>query len=597
MKNKMKVNNLPKDFKGTLKKLLSYMNDYKIGLIIVIIFAILSTIFAIVGPKILGNATTEIFNGLISKINGGSGIDFDKIAKILLFLIFLYILSTLFSYIQGFIMTYITQKTTYKMRRDISIKINKLPLSYFDKKSHGEVLSIITNDVDTVSQSLNQGVTQIITSIVSIIGILAMMFSINVTLSIISFLVLPLSMIIILKIVRKSQKYFRKNQDYLGHLNAKVEEMYTGHNVIKAFNAEKKMLENFESDNEQLYNCAWKSQFLSGLMHPIMNFMSNLSYVLVAIIGGYLAVKGKITVGNIQSFIQYNKNFTMPISQLAQVSNVLQSLIAASERIFEFLNEQEEPIATKSVDVKNIKGNVEFKNAKFGYNDNDTVIKNFNLKVKAGQKIAIVGPTGAGKSTLVKLLMRFYNVNSGEILIDGKNIKELKRENLRHIFGMVLQDTWLFNDTIMENIRYGNLAKSDDEVIEAAKEAKVHHYIQAQSDAYNMIINEETSNISEGQKQLLTIARAILADPKVLILDEATSNVDTRTELQIQESFNRLTRGRTSFIIAHRLSTIKNADVILVMNNGDIVEQGTHKKLLKQNGFYAKLYNSQFENN
>lgn len=597
MKNKNNNFGKAKDFKGTLKKLFGYMKNYKIPLIIVVIFAILSTIFSIVGPKILGDATTELFNGLVSKISGGAGINFEKIASILTFLIIIYIISALFSYIQGFIMTYITQKTTYRMRKEISEKINKLPMSYFDKKSHGEVLSIITNDVDTVSQSLNQGATQLITSIVTIIGILVMMLSINVTLTVISFLILPISLLVVMAVVKKSQKYFRRNQDYLGHVNGKVEEMYGGHNVIKAFNAEEKMLSEFESDNKVLYNSAWKSQFLSGLMHPIMNFMSNLSYVLVAIIGGYLAIQGKITVGNIQSFIQYNKNFTMPITQLAQISNVIQTLIAASERIFEFLNEEEETVPTKTIEsAKNIKGNVVFNHVKFGYNKDDIIIKDFNAKVKAGQKIAIVGPTGAGKSTMVKLLMRFYQVNSGEILIDNKNINNFKREDLRHIFGMVLQDTWLFSGTIMENIRYGRLNATDDEVIEAAKAAKVHHYIQTQPESYNMVLNEETNNISEGQKQLLTIARAILADPKVLILDEATSNVDTRTEVQIQEAMDKLMENRTSFIIAHRLSTIKNADLILVMDKGDIIEQGTHDELLKKNGFYAKLYNSQFEN-
>lgn len=597
MKNKNNNFSKAKDFKGTLKKLFGYMKNYKVPLIIVVIFAILSTIFSIVGPKILGDATTELFNGLVSKISGGAGINFEKIASILTFLIIIYIISALFSYIQGFIMTYITQKTTYRMRKEISEKINKLPMSYFDKKSHGEVLSIITNDVDTVSQSLNQGATQLITSIVTIIGILVMMLSINVTLTVISFLILPISLLVVMAVVKKSQKYFRRNQDYLGHVNGKVEEMYGGHNVIKAFNAEEKMLNEFESDNKVLYNSAWKSQFLSGLMHPIMNFMSNLSYVLVAIIGGYLAIQGKITVGNIQSFIQYNKNFTMPITQLAQISNVIQTLIAASERIFEFLNEEEETVPTKTIEsAKNIKGNVVFNHVKFGYNEDDIIIKDFNAKVKAGQKIAIVGSTGAGKSTMVKLLMRFYQVNSGEILIDNKNINNFRREDLRHIFGMVLQDTWLFSGTIMENIRYGRLNATDDEVIEAAKAAKVHHYIQTQPESYNMVLNEETNNISEGQKQLLTIARAILADPKVLILDEATSNVDTRTEVQIQEAMDKLMENRTSFIIAHRLSTIKNADLILVMDKGDIIEQGTHDELLKKNGFYAKLYNSQFEN-
>ena len=585
-----------KDFKGTFKKLWGYLSIYKIGLIIVAIFAIASTIFSIVGPKILGNATTELFNGLVSKVSGGAGIDFHKIAQILLFLLCLYILSMIFSYVQGFIMSGISQKLTYRLRKEISEKINRMPLSYFDKKSHGEVLSLITNDIDTMSQSLNQSATQLITSTVTVIGILVMMLSINVPMTFISILSLPITLFVVMCVVKKSQKHFQNQQEFLADVNGEVEEMYSGHSVIKVFNAEDKMLEKFDKDNEKLYNSAWKSQFLSGLMHPIMNFIGNLGYVAVAIVGGYFAISGNITVGDIQSFIQYTKQFTQPITQLAQVSNMLQSMMAAAERVFEFLNEKEEIITAKNhKHIKDVKGNVEFKNVKFGYNDDKIIINDFSVKVKQGEKIAIVGPTGAGKTTMIKLLMRFYNVNSGEIKIDGININDLDRDELRNIFGMVLQDTWVFNDTIMENLRYGKLEATDDEVIEAAKMAHVHHFIQTLPDSYNMILNEEASNVSQGQKQLLTIARAILANPKVLILDEATSSVDTRTEVLIQEAMDELMKGRTSFIIAHRLSTIKNADLILVMQDGDIVEQGNHDELLKKNGVYANLYNSQFE--
>ena len=586
----------PKDFKGTLKKLLSSMKDYKIPLIIIILFAIASTVFSIIGPKILGNATTEIYNGIISKITGGSGINFDKIAQILLFLLGLYIVSAIFSYIQGFIMTGITQKYTYRLRKSISEKIGKMPMSYFDKKTHGEVLSIITNDVDTLSQSLNQSATQLITSIVTLIGIIVMMLSISVPMTVIALLILPISMIFTMLVVKNSQKHFKAQQEYLGHVNGEVEEMYSGHSIIKVFNAEDKMLKKFEEDNEILCKSAWKSQFLSGLMHPVMTFVGNLGYVAVAIFGGYYAIKGKITVGNIQSFISYTKNFTQPIGQLAQVSNMIQSMIAAAERVFEFLDSEEEEIfSKKALSANDIKGNVEFKNVHFGYNEDKTIINNFSAKAKSGQKIAIVGPTGAGKTTMVKLLMRFYNVNSGEILIDGHNINDFDRTELRKIFGMVLQDTWLFNGTIMENLRYGRLDATDDEIIDAAKTAHVHHFIQTLPESYNMILNEETDNISQGQKQLLTIARAILADPKVLILDEATSSVDTRTEILIQKAMDELMKGRTSFIIAHRLSTIRDADLILVMKDGDIIEQGNHKELLAKNGFYANLYNSQFD--
>ena len=593
----MDIQTKPKNFKATTKKLINnYLSKYKLAIIIVIIFAIGSTIFSIVGPKILGNATTEIFNGIISKISGGSGIDYSKILKILLTLLGLYVISALFSLIQGFTMTSVAQKLTYKIRNDLVQKINKLPMKYFDKKTNGEVLSIITNDIDTLSQNLNQSITQIITSICTIIGILVMMLSISVTMTIASLIILPISTVIVKKIVTKSQKYFQKQQAYLGHVNGQVEEVYGGHTIVKAFNGEQQEIEKFEKANKELYSSGWKSQFLSGLMHPVMNFIGNVGYVVVAVLGGYLAVQGKITVGNIQSFIQYNKQFTQPIMQIAQVSGMLQSMVAAAERVFEFLEEPEEVEENdKGIDTSKLKGNVEFKNVKFGYNDDKIIIKDFNANVKEGQKIAIVGPTGAGKTTMVKLLMRFYDVNSGEILVDGHNIKDFKRGDLRKMFGMVLQDTWLFGGTVKENIKYGNPEASDSEVIEAAKAAHVHHFIKTLPNGYNSILNEESSNVSAGQKQLLTIARVILANPKILILDEATSSIDTRTEIQIQSAMDNLMKGRTSFIIAHRLSTIKNADLILVMNHGDIVEQGTHEELLAKNGFYADLYNSQFD--
>lgn len=592
----MMVAEKAKDFKGTLKKLINYISKYKWSLIIVFIFAIGSTIFSIIGPKILGNATTELFNGITSKISGGPGIDFKRIGEILLFLLGLYILSAIFSYVQGFIMSGITQKLTYNFRKQISEKIKYLPMSYFDKKTHGETLSVITNDVDTLSHSLNQTSTQLITSIVSVFGILFMMISINWIMTLIAVLILPISSIIVMFVVKKSQVHFKNQQEYLSQVNGEIEEMLSGHTVIKVFNAEEKKINEFEEDNDKLYESAWKSQFLSGLMHPIMNFVGNIGYVLVAIVGGYLTILGKITVGDIQSFIQYTRQFTNPISQIAQVSNMIQSMIASAERVFEFLEEKEEtPSVKKTFSTKNIRGDVEFKNVKFGYNSDNIIIDDFSAKVKQGQKIAIVGPTGAGKTTIVKLLMRFYDINDGEILIDNHNIKKFDRHELRKAFGMVLQDTWLFNGTIMDNLRYGRLDASDDEVIAAAKAAHVHHFIQTLPDSYNMQINEETTNISQGQKQLLTIARAILANPKILILDEATSSVDTRTEILIQKAMDKLMEGRTSFIIAHRLSTIRDADLILVMNDGDIVETGNHENLLKKNGFYAKLYNSQFE--
>ena len=586
-----------KDFKGTTKKLIkNYLSKYKIGLIIVFIFSVGSTIFSIVGPKILGNATTEIFNGLINKLSGNGGIDFSKVGNILVTLLGLYVISALFSFIQGFAMTQIAQNLTYKLRRDLSKKINKLPMNYFDKKTNGEILSVITNDIDTLGMNLNQSITQIITAICTLVGILIMMLSISWQMTLISIIVMPIGAGLVKIIVGKSQKYFQKQQDYLGHVNGQVEEIYSGLTIVKAFNGEEKVKEEFSKANAELYRSAWRSQFLSGLMHPIMNFISNIGYVGVAIAGGYLAIQGKITVGNIQSFIQYNKQFTQPINQIAQVSAMLQAMVAASERIFVFLEEEEEIETAKAgVTTKGLKGNITFDHVKFGYNPENIVIKDFNAKVYEGQKIAIVGPTGAGKSTMVKLLMRFYDVTEGNILVDGYNVKDFDRGELRQMFGMVLQDTWLFNGTVKDNIKYGKEDATDDEVIEAAKAAHVHHFIKTLPKGYNSILNDETSGVSAGQKQLLTIARVILADPKILILDEATSSIDTRTEIEIQKAMDNLMKGRTSFIIAHRLSTIKNADLILVMDHGDIVEQGTHEELLAKGGFYEKLYNSQFE--
>ena len=586
-----------KDFKGTTKKLIkNYLSKYKFGMFIVILFAIGSTIFTIIGPKILGNATTEIFNGLVSKITGENGINFSKILNIIITLLILYLVSALFSFIQGFTMTRVSQKLTYKLRNDLAVKINKLPMSYFDKKTNGEVLSIVTNDVDTLSSNLNQSITQIITAICTLIGILIMMFSISISMTIASLVILPISGILVGIIVKKSQKYFKAQQDLLAKVNSEVEEIYSGHTIVKAFNHEESAIENFKIANDDLYHSAWKSQFLSGLIHPVMNFISNIGYVVVAILGGYLAIKGKITVGNIQSFIQYNKRFTYPINQIAQVSGMLQAMVAAAERVFEFLEQAEEIVTKKyDIDTKLLKGNVKFEHVHFGYDAQKTIINDFNAEVKEGQKIAIVGPTGAGKTTIVKLLMRFYDLNSGKIYVDGKNIQDLDRGELRKMFGMVLQDTWLFNGTVKENIKYSNESATDSEVIEAAKAAHVHHFIKTLPNGYNALINEENSNISAGQKQLLTIARVILTNPKILILDEATSSIDTRTEEKIQSAMDNLMKGRTSFIIAHRLSTIKNADLILVMNHGDIVEQGTHDELLKKDGFYAELYNSQFD--
>ena len=585
-----------KDFKGTMKKLMAYLGTFKVGILVVMLFAIGSTIFTIVGPKILGNATTEIFNGLVSKVSGGAGIDFDKIAKILLTVLALYGVSALFSNIQGFIMTGVSQKLTYRMRKEISEKINRMPLNYFDTMTHGEVLSRVTNDVDTLSQSLNQSATQIITSFTTIIGVLIMMLSISPMMTLIALLILPVSMGLISVIVKHSQKHFRNQQEYLGHVNGQVEEVYGGQNIVRVFNKEDDVIREFDKTNEILYQSAWKSQFFSGMMMPIMQFVGNLGYVAVAIVGGYFTIKNKIEVGDIQSFIQYVRNFTQPITQAAQVANMLQSTAAAAERVFEFLGEEEEDQTVPNpVSVEGLKGNVEFKNVHFGYNEDRIIINDFSAKVKDGQKIAIVGPTGAGKTTMIKLLMRFYDVNSGEILIDGHNLKDFNRSELRQMFGMVLQDTWLFHGSIKDNIRYGRLDATDEEVVEAAEAAYVHRFVQTLPEGYDMELNEEANNVSQGQKQLLTIARAILADPPILILDEATSSVDTRTEERIQKAMDNLMRGRTSFVIAHRLSTIRDADLILVMKDGDIIEQGNHEELLKKNGFYAELYNSQFE--
>ena len=585
-----------KDFKGTMKKLMGYLTQYKIGLLLVVIFAIGSTIFNIAGPKILGKATTELFHGLISKVSGGSGIDFDKIEKILIGLMCLYVCSALFSFIQGYIMTGVSQKLTYRMRKEISEKIDRLPMGYFDKMTHGEILSRITNDVDTLSQSLNQSATQVITSVATIIGVLVMMLSISPLMTVIAILILPLSMELIGMIVKRSQRYFKEQQEYLGYVNGQVEEVYGGHNIVKAFNKEDDVIDEFDRDNDRLYRSAWKSQFLSGMMMPIMQFVGNLGYVAVVILGGYLAIKKTIEVGDIQSFIQYVRNFTQPIQQVAQVANMLQSTAAASERVFEFLEEPEEEAAPENpVVLKNPEGAVEFEHVHFGYNPEHTIIHDFSVKVEPGQKIAIVGPTGAGKTTMVKLLMRFYDVSGGSIKVDGHDIREFDRGELRRMFGMVLQDTWLFKGSIEDNIRYGKLDATHEDVVKAADVAYAHRFIQTLPGGYGMELNEEASNVSQGQKQLLTIARAILADPKILILDEATSSVDTRTEVRIQKAMDNLMKGRTSFIIAHRLSTIRDADLILVMKEGDIVEMGRHEELLAKNGFYADLYNSQFE--
>ena len=584
------------DFSGTMKQLMKYMSKYKIAIIAVLLFAIGSTVFSIVGPKILGKATTKIFEGLMAKVSGTGGIDFGAIEKILLILVCLYLVSALFSFVQGYIMSGISQKISYEMRNQISEKINRMPMKYFDTKTHGEILSRITNDIDTLGMSLNQSLTQLITSVTTMVGILIMMLSISWLMTLAALVIIPLSLFAVRKVVGRSQKYFKKQQRYLGHVNGLVEENYGGHQIVRVFNKEEEVTEQFNKLNDELYDSAWKSQFLSGMMQPLMAFIGNLGYVMVSILGGWLAIRKTIEVGDIQSFIQYVRNFTQPINQLAQVANQLQSTAAAAERVFEFLDEEEEDqTVINPADANDIKGNIEFEHVNFGYKENKTIIHDFSVNVKKGQKIAIVGPTGAGKTTIVKLLMRFYDVNSGSIKIDGHDIRNFNRSELREAFGMVLQDTWLFNGTIKENIRYGKLDATDEEVVEAAKSANVHHFIKTLNDGYDMVLDEEASNVSQGQKQLLTIARAILADPKILILDEATSSVDTRTELLIQKAMDNLMEGRTSFIIAHRLSTIKDADMILVMNEGDIVEQGSHEELLAKDGFYAKLYNSQFE--
>ncbi|MEW8995932.1 ABC transporter ATP-binding protein [Clostridium sp.] len=596
-----------KNFKGTMKNLISYLKPFTASIIVVIIFAIGSAAFSIIGPKILGKVTTNIFEGLVGKITGsGVGIDFEYIGRILLILLGLYVISTLFSFVQGFIMSGVTQKVSYNLRKEISEKINRMPLKYFDNKTHGEVLSRVTNDVDTVSQNLNQSMSQVITSITTLIGVLIMMISISGIMTGATLLILPISMLLISVVVKKSQKHFRNQQRYLGNVNGQVEEIYGGHNIVKAFNREEEAIGEFNKLNDKLYDSAWKSQFLSGMMMPIMTFVGNLGYVVVSILGGWLAIKKTIEVGDIQSFIQYVRSFNQPIAQSAQIANLMQSTAAAAERVFEFLDEEEEvQFAENPVKIKNlllakdegeeIQGEVNFENVRFGYKEDKIIINDFSAHVKPGQKVAIVGPTGAGKTTMIKLLMRFYDVNSGAILIDGHNIQDFNRQDLRSIFGMVLQDTWLFNGSIKENIRYGRLNANDEEVIAAAKAANVDHFVKTLPDGYDMILNEEANNVSAGQKQLLTIARAILADPKILILDEATSSVDTRTEVLIQKAMDNLMKGRTSFVIAHRLSTIRNADLILVMKDGDIVEQGNHDELLAAKGFYANLYNSQFE--
>ena len=585
-----------KDFKGTIRKLLKYLGNYKIGLVFVVLFAIGGTVFNIVGPKILGKATTEIFTGLVGKVSGGAGIDFEKIGRILIFLLGLYLISAAFSFIQGFIMTGITQKLTYKFRKELSEKIDRMPMNYFDTRTHGEILSRITNDVDTLSQSLNQSATQLITSVTTIIGVLIMMLSISPLMTVVALLILPISMGLISMVIKRSQKYFRNQQEYLGHVNGQVEEIYGGHNIVKAFNKEEEVIREFNEKNDVLYQSAWKSQFFSGMMMPIMQFVGNLGYVGVTILGGYLAIKNTIEVGDIQSFIQYVRNFTQPIQQIAQVANLLQSTAAASERVFEFLEEEEEDQTVENpVSIEGLEGNVTFEHVHFGYTPDKIIINDFSAKVKEGQKIAIVGPTGAGKTTMIKLLMRFYDVNSGAIKIDGHDIRDFDRGELRKMFGMVLQDTWLFHGTIKENLSYGKLDATDEEIVAAAKAAHAHRFIQTLPGGYDMELNEEASNVSQGQKQLLTIARAILADPKILILDEATSSEDTRTEERIQKAMDNLMKGRTSFVIAHRLSTIRDADMILVMKDGDIVEQGNHEELLAKGGFYAELYNSQFE--
>ncbi|MDR2465275.1 MAG: ABC transporter ATP-binding protein/permease [Streptococcaceae bacterium] len=585
-----------KDFKGTVGKLLHYIGAYKIGIVVVMIFAALSTVFTIWGPKILSKAITELFDGIMRKYQGTGNIHFDKIGETLLFMLGLYLVASIFSWVQGWMMSTLTQRITYRMRKEISEKINRMPMNYFESRTTGDVLSRITNDVDTLGQSLNQSITQLITSVFSIVGITIMMLTISPIMTGITVIILPISALLIMIVVKQSQKYFKTQQEFLGKINGQVEETIGGHNLVRLFNQEEKSLEEFKKQNDILFDSAWKSQFLSGLLQPIMNFVGNLGYVSVAIAGGVLAFNGTISVGDIQAFIQYVRNFTQPIAQLAQVSNLLQSMVASAERVFEFLEEEEEEqFAQNPIKLETVKGDVDFEHVHFGYTPEKTVINDFNSHVDAGQMVAIVGPTGAGKTTMVKLLERFYDVNNGEIKIDGHNIQDFNRQDLRKNIGMVLQDTWLFKGTIMDNLRYGNLDASDEEVYAAAKAAHIHHFIETQPGGYQMELNEETSNISQGQKQLLTIARAILANKPILILDEATSSVDTRTESMIQQAMENLMKGRTSFVIAHRLSTIKDADKILVMDKGDIVEQGNHEELLEKGGFYAGLYNSQFE--
>lgn len=597
-----------KDFKGSIGKLARYMSEYKLALVFVVIFAITSTVFNIIGPKLMGNAITEIFNGIIAKVNGTGDVNFDTFGAILLLLIGFYLISSICSFIQGWLMTGVSQKVSYRLRKELIAKINRLPMNYFDRSTNGEALSRVTNDVDTLAQNLNQSITQLVTSITTIIGVLVMMLSISPLMTLVAILILPVSLALVLIVVKISQKYFKSQQEYLGHINGQVEEVYGGHNIIKAFNREERVIKDFDEANDILYKSAWKSQFFSGIMMPVMTFVGNLGYVGVAVLGGLLAANGTIMVGDILSFIQYVKNFTQPITQMAQVSSMLQSTAAAAERVFEFLAEDEEEQCakehamltdtsgnTRNVTTLDITGDVTFEHVRFGYTPEKIIINDFSANVKQGQKIAIVGPTGAGKTTIVKLLMRFYELNGGRILIDGYDIADFDRSELRELFGMVLQDTWLFKGSIKENIRYGKLDATDDEVIAAAKAAHVDHFIRTLPGGYDMELNEEASNVSQGQKQLLTIARAILANNKILILDEATSSVDTRTEIQIQKAMDNLMKGRTSFVIAHRLSTIKDADLILVLKDGDIIEQGSHEELLEKNGFYAELYNSQFD--
>jgi len=587
-----------RDFKGTMAKLIAYLGQYRLSVIVVFIFAIASTAANIVGPKILGNATTKLFEGVIAQLGGTGSVDFDAIGRIILLTVGLYLVSTLFAYLQGWIMASVSTNIAYRFRRDISEKINRMPLKYFDGTTHGEVLSRITNDVDTVNQTLSQSMTQVITSLVTVVGVVGMMFSINWLMTLVALIMIPLSMGVVGLIIGQSQKFFKQQQDYLGHVNGHVEEMYGGHIVMKAFNGEEESILKFDQSNNKLYEAAWKSQFLSGLMMPIMIFIGNLGYVAVAILGSYLAIRGTITIGDIQAFIQYVRTFTQPIAQLANISNILQQTAAAAERVFEFLEESEEVAETSQpVKLENTQGHVEFKGVHFGYSPEKIIINDFSAEAEPGHKIAIVGPTGAGKTTIVKLLMRFYDVSAGAILVDGHDIREFSRFDLRKLFGMVLQDTWLYNGTILENIRYGRPDATDEHVYAAARAAHVDHFVHTLPDGYNMVLNEETSNISQGQMQLLTIARAVLANPKILILDEATSSVDTRTEILIQRAMDSLMKNRTSFVIAHRLSTVRDADLILVMKDGDIVEQGNHRQLLERSGFYAELHNSQFDQN